>query len=264
MRTYRWLVTSVIGVLLLAAVLVAQNLPGYPSSAGGALDGDTAVKYLGSFGPNASPGFGLSYEGTLVAQEASHELAAVNIAPTLAEYLTGAAPDYFVSLRALAPTITAGAATNPTEGAALFIGAPGTGATNNASIYFAGNATLRIEGTTDDANELELTFPDVTGDVSGVVAFSQGATYARYAAGTATLDGANPTPVTTGLAGLVACTLTSNRLTTPGLDPIGFTESHASAGTLNIYAWAATSSSDPTWIASTDSVNIVSWACWGT
>lgn len=254
----------VVLALTTVVTLVAQNLGGIPAALNVAIDGDTAFKQGGTLAPNASPGFGQSIEYTLNAQEAGQELALSNVAGTLVEYVTGAAPDYFAALRVLAPTITAGAATDPTEGAALFIGAPGTGATNNGSIYFAGNATLRIEGTTDDGNELQLTFPDVTADVSGIVAFAQGATYARYATGTVTLDGANPTPVTTGLAGIVSCALTSNRSVAPALDPTAFTATFAVAGTLNVYAWKPTAAGDATLIASTDADDVVAWACWGT
>jgi hypothetical protein len=81
--------------------------------------------------------------------------------------------------------------------------------------------------------------------------------------GTATLDGSNPTPVTTGLAGIVSCTLTSNRSAAPGDDPVAFTGTWAGGGTLNIYAWLH-NGSDPTLTASSDSDDVVAWACEGT
>lgn len=81
--------------------------------------------------------------------------------------------------------------------------------------------------------------------------------------GTATLDGSNPTPVTTGLNGIVTCALTQNRSSAPGDDPVAFTATWANGGTLNIYAWKH-DGTDPTLTASTDSDDVVAWECRGT
>lgn len=132
-----------LGALAVAALSViglgAQgSLGGIPTAIGAAVDFDTAFKLAGTFTPNASPGFGLSDELTLRAQEASQELALVNISGTMAEYISGAAPTYFAALRIATPTITAGAATNPTTVANLYVEAAPTGGTTNLSAYFAG------------------------------------------------------------------------------------------------------------------------------
>ena len=86
----------------------------------------------------------------------------------------------------------------------------------------------------------------------------------RTVVGTSTPDGSNPTPVATGLNGIVVCTLTPNTATAPGDDPNAFSATWASGGTLNIYAWKNTSGTDPTQIASTDSATVVAWSCGGT
>lgn len=139
---FKWGVLAATLALGLVVGLGAQgSLGGIPTSIGSAVDFDTAFKLAGTFTPNASPGFGSSNELTIRAQEASQELAAHNIAPTLAEYVSGAAPDYFTSLRVMAPTITAGAATNPTVASAIYLGAAGTGATSNYSLFGATSAT---------------------------------------------------------------------------------------------------------------------------
>lgn len=82
--------------------------------------------------------------------------------------------------------------------------------------------------------------------------------------GTATLDGSNPTPVTTGLNGIVSCQLTANTATAPGDDPNSFTATFANGGTLNIQAFKNTNGTDPTQVASTDSATSVAWSCKGT
>lgn len=82
------------------------------------------------------------------------------------------------------------------------------------------------------------------------------------AAGEVTLDGANPTgPIATGLGVINAVTLTMKGSTSPGLDPYVLTYT-TSGDDLNIYAWKATSSSNPTLIASTDTMT-VSWMAVG-
>ena len=85
----------------------------------------------------------------------------------------------------------------------------------------------------------------------------------RIARGTVSLDGSNPTEVSHGLTTAVACQLTDVRPTAPGLDPVHFTYTIVS-GTLNIYAWQHTHSSNPTLIASTDADDVIAWSCVGT
>lgn len=114
----------------------------------------------GTFTPNASPGASLVVTQTLKAEEAAQALASVRIAPTLAEYVAGAAPAYFAALHVSFPTITAGSATDPTIGAALFVAAEGTGATANYGIYSAGavkfHTTMVVDGISTQTGAVAL------------------------------------------------------------------------------------------------------------
>jgi hypothetical protein len=83
-------------------------------------------------------------------------------------------------------------------------------------------------------------------------------------AGTVTLDGSNPTPVTTGLNTVVTGGATLKSATTPGDDPTYFTvDYNGSNGTLNIYAWKNTGGTDPTLVASTNNSATVDWIAVG-
>lgn len=79
--------------------------------------------------------------------------------------------------------------------------------------------------------------------------------------GTATLDGSNPTPVTTGLTTVVAAVVSLKATSTPGDDPTSFSVDY-SGGTLNIYAYK-TNGTDPTLVASTNSAATVDWIAIG-
>lgn len=85
--------------------------------------------------------------------------------------------------------------------------------------------------------------------------------------GEVTLDGSNPTSVTTGLstiAGAVACIKNASA---PGDDPVAVTVDYAgsvAAGQLDIYAWKNTGGTDPTLVASTNNSVVVSWIAFGT
>ena len=135
----------------------------------------------------------------------------------------------------------------------------------------ATNSPWIIEGTTDDAFETTVTFTQPTADrtethqnASGTVVLGEGTTDGGIDAGTTALDGSNPTSVTTGLSALTACTVHTTTEDAPGLGPISFTILRtATAGQLDIYAWAATSASNPTLIAST-STRLVEYVCVGT
>lgn len=80
-------------------------------------------------------------------------------------------------------------------------------------------------------------------------------------AGTATLDGSNPTPVTTGLDTIIAATVSLKATSTPGDDPTTFSVGY-SGGTLNIYAYK-TDGTDPTLVASTNNTATVDWIAVG-
>lgn len=88
----------------------------------------------------------------------------------------------------------------------------------------------------------------------------------KIARGEVTLDGSNPTPIVTGLATVVACTVSQKSASTPGDDPVAFTVDYAggvTAGTVNLYAWGH-NGTDPTLVASTNNTAVVSWIAIGT
>lgn len=89
----------------------------------------------------------------------------------------------------------------------------------------------------------------------------------KIARGEATLDGANPTSVTTGLATVVSATVSLKSATTPGDDPSWLSVDYGggvTAGQLDIYAWKNTGGTDPTLVASTNNAAVVSWIAIGT
>ena len=88
----------------------------------------------------------------------------------------------------------------------------------------------------------------------------------KIARGEVTLDGGNPTPIVTGLATVVACTVTDKRATAPGVDPTFLTVDYGggvAAGTVNVYAWKITATDNGTLIASTDADDVISWIAIG-
>lgn len=118
------------------------------------------------------------------------------------------------------------------------------------SITFTGPTTART-----------FTLPDANGRV--VVTATAGAW--KMAAGSITLDGTNPSSATTGLATIVACTVTDNRATAPADELSVFTTgTAATAGQLDVYAWKATGAGTTTLIASTDNNDVVDYICIGT
>ena len=82
--------------------------------------------------------------------------------------------------------------------------------------------------------------------------------------GLVALDGSNPTSVNMNpLATIDACTLTIVGADTPGDDPTQVTAVvTATAGQLNIYAWA-TNGADPTLVASTNGSRQIAYTCGG-
>jgi len=81
------------------------------------------------------------------------------------------------------------------------------------------------------------------------------------ASGTVTLDGSNPTPVTTGLTTVTTAVAVIKQSTTPGDDPVCVTVDYT-GGTLNIYAWK-NNGTDPTLVASTNSTATIDWIAVG-
>jgi hypothetical protein len=78
-------------------------------------------------------------------------------------------------------------------------------------------------------------------------------------AGEVTLDGSNPTPIDTGMRGVVAAVVVQKSTATPGDDPSGFTVDYSAAsGIVQVYAWKNTGGTDPTLVASTNNAAVVS------
>lgn len=80
--------------------------------------------------------------------------------------------------------------------------------------------------------------------------------------GSIALDGANPTPVVTGLTTVTAFVPVLQLATVPGVGTSSITSGAPSGGTVNIYGWKVTSSSDNTLIASAGTEN-VTWIAVG-
>ncbi len=114
-------------------------------------------------------------------------------------------------------------------------------------------------------NNSIIEFLPASGSAAGASLSDAGGTIFKVAAGEVTLDGSNPTPVTTGLTTIAAATCTRKSTAAPGVSTHLFSVSYSgSDGTLNIYAWKPTASGDCTGIASTDAAGIVCWTAWGT
>lgn len=101
-------------------------------------------------------------------------------------------------------------------------------------------------------------------DVTAILATSPAAVAAGYkiARGETALDASNPTPATTGLTTITGCAASIKLATAPGVGTSVVTYG-SSSGTLNLYGWKVTSSSDNTLIASTGTETI-GWVCIGT
>lgn len=90
---------------------------------------------------------------------------------------------------------------------------------------------------------------------------------AKVASGEVTLDGSNPTSVTTGLATITAATVSLKTASALGDDPNAVSCDYGgsvTAGQLDIYAWKNTSGTDPTQVASTNNSIVISWIAFGT
>lgn len=109
--------------------------------------------------------------------------------------------------------------------------------------------------------QLQLNGVDVTGatNTGGVAGVAAGYKLAR---GETALDGSNPTPVTTGLTAIVACTVSIKSTAAPGVSTSVVTYG-TSSGTMNMYGWKVTSNADPTLVASTGT-DTIGWVCVGT
>ncbi len=107
---------------------------------------------------------------------------------------------------------------------------------------------------------------DITSSVTGSNVAGVAAGY-KIARGEATLDGSNPTSITTGLATVVGATVSIKKAGVLGDDPNSLTVDYGGsvpAGQLDVYAGKNATGSDPTQIASTDSATVLSWIAIGT
>lgn len=89
----------------------------------------------------------------------------------------------------------------------------------------------------------------------------------KMAAGEVTLDGSNPTSVTTGLATVVSAVATIKSATVLGDDPNSLTIDYGgsvAAGQIDLYAGKNSSGTDPTQVASTNNSIVISWIAFGT
>lgn len=131
--------------------------------------------------------------------------------------------------------------------------------TKHATVY--GAASGKINDAVN-GNPVGIALEAASGDGSIIeVATIPQSMGLKVRAGTATLDGSNPTPVTTGLSTIVAATVSLKATATPGDDPTSFSVGY-SGGTLNIYAYK-TDGTDPTLVASTNSSATVDWIAVG-
>ncbi len=98
----------------------------------------------------------------------------------------------------------------------------------------------------------------------GLAAVGVAAGY-KIARGVTALDGSNPTPVATGLATVVAATVSLEGTAAPGVGTSVLTiaSTDYATGALAVYAWKVTSSADTTLIASTGTENF-EWIAVGT
>ena len=102
----------------------------------------------------------------------------------------------------------------------------------------------------------------------GAIAIAEGGYFAYEGtaldfvkSGTVTLDGTNPTPVTTGLTTITTAVACIKAAATPGDDPVCIT-TDSTGGTLTIYAWK-NNGTDPTLVASTNSAATIDWIAVG-
>lgn len=89
----------------------------------------------------------------------------------------------------------------------------------------------------------------------------------RMVAGEVTLDGSNPTSVTTGLTTITSAVAVFKQATAPGDDPVDLTVDYGGsvpAGRLDIHAWKNTGGTDPTLVASINNSAVVSYIAFGT
>ncbi len=88
----------------------------------------------------------------------------------------------------------------------------------------------------------------------------------RQVGGEVTLDGSNPTSVTTGLTTIIGAQASLKTATAPGDDPSWLSVDYGGgvpAGRLDVHAWKNTGGTDPTLVASTNNTAVISWVAVG-
>lgn len=106
--------------------------------------------------------------------------------------------------------------------------------------------------------------PDMA--ATGLALFAKGvAAGYKVARGVTALDGSNPTPVTTGLATVVAAVAMLEGTAAPGVGTsiLTIASTNYATGALAVYAWKVTATGDCTLIASTGTENF-EWVAIGT
>jgi hypothetical protein len=129
--------------------------------------------------------------------------------------------------------------------------------------YMSGQGGLWVVG-----GELDIgsaaTVKSGSTDISAALATPVAGVASGYklARGETALDGSNPTPVTTGLTTIVACTLTIKATAALG-DNTSVVSYGTSSGTMNMYGFKNTGGTDPTLVDSTGT-DTIGWICVGT
>lgn len=119
---------------------------------------------------------------------------------------------------------------------------------------------LAMEAGSADGSQIEI-LPYHTSQ-GGMGAVTAGL---RFACGEVTLDGGNPTPITTGLSTIVSGGVSLKAAATPGDDPSWASVDYSgSDGTMNLYAYKNTGGTDPTLVASTNNTAVFTWWAVGT
>ena len=121
---------------------------------------------------------------------------------------------------------------------------------------------LALETATNDGDVIEVMSSEKSDAELAAVGVAAGYKIAR---GVTALDGSNPTPVTTGLATVVAATVSLEGTSAPGVGTSVLTvaSTNYATGALAVYAWKVTGSGDTTLIASTGTENF-EWIAVGT
>ncbi|MCC7139780.1 MAG: hypothetical protein IT460_15260 [Planctomycetes bacterium] len=100
-------------------------------------------------------------------------------------------------------------------------------------------------------------------DFKAGAALKFGGVAVRFAGGEAALDGANPTPVDTGLTTVLGFVATLKGSVAPGDNTSVLTAVIDTDGVVNVHAWKNTGGTDPTLVASTGTESFY-WVAFGT